>query len=144
MAVCLCLLIQQLLVPMHLASHGFGCGDGSGTDVAQGSSLQGARLGHSHGSHHGGHDHGHDHDHGGPLDEEEWHDPHPLQDHFDHFVEPAGLPSQIGVIHALAPTHVVSGPQHLPWIGRVIEVACPPRPPPERRSAPSRAPPRVV
>jgi len=136
MVACAAFLLQQFLVPLHLAlnEHLVFSPAGEGAHA-----LTQALL-------HGKHGHGHEHEHPPAQvdDSPESHTPHPVEDHLDLYCDPAVLPSWVHV--ALAPA---AGSPCLPGAALVEgERACceagGPRPPPPRTASAPRAPPIAV
>ena len=127
---CVCFLLQQLLVPLHLALNDHGPPSGPGKSA---SSL----AEHSHTS--DGHRHGLWPSRQGDSNED--HQSHPVEDHLAQIAEPAVLPTLVSI--AIAPTSPAPAwrlfdppvQEHLQYEERG------PRPPPPRSSGGSRAPP---
>lgn len=128
-AVCLGFVLQQIFVPLHLGQNEHVYPGAIGAHVH--SSLE-----HGHGHAHEGHGHP-----GPPPQEDEPHEPHPVEDHLDEPALPAGAPEL--ALGAAAPPP--EGPS-LPLLDAVStqladEADSPPRPPPPRAAGPPRAPP---
>ena len=123
-----CLVVQQLLVPIHLAwnPHVFvGAPRAERTALADGAHGEAAHPRHD-----------------VFLGEETGHEPHPADDHYDEHVAPADLLIVESV--ALAPPPTASGAVDVvlePSLGSPARTPLSPRPPPPLGAAPPRAPP---
>ena len=136
---CLCFVLLQFLVPLHLAlnEHLVFGEAGHGTRAAAEGRLHG-----DHGTH--GHVHGHPpSQRAHPGDD---HAPHPVEDHLAPFCDPAVLPSGPYPAIALARAPASSLTPPLEPLSRRQHGCEPrgPRPPPPRATAAPRAPPIVT
>ena len=124
----LCLLLQQVLVPLHLVLHDH-----------VGFSEEGSGVGHTHAAHSHGHGHA-DSAHAAGDD----HVPHPASDHLEDFEDPVltawGWTGAMAVLQESDGSYEADGArvERLRWVERA------PRAPPDRRGAPPRAPPVAV
>lgn len=130
---CVCLVLQQLLAPLHLVLEDHVWLAGSGAHVHVHSEAHEGTLGHSH-------DHERSYDHDADRD----HEPHPYEDHVDELAQPAMLFSLARTMLAAAPTSRRLPSFELPSHERFRLTVHAPRPPPPRTAAAPRAPPIAV
>ena len=135
LAVCLSVVLQGLLVPLHLAQHDHGHAGSTGH----------VHRAHGHDAHAGGssahlHPHPHDHGHGHRHDPAPHHEA-PAFEHADDFGQPMRAPSPtsklaLGIVPEAAPRGA-----GLPLLAHREDLASAPWTPPPKRAAAPRAPP---
>lgn len=130
---CVCFVLQQFLVPWHLALNDHIASSGSEGHV------------HSHLEHSdGGGDQHHGHGAPGQADPDEDHKSHPVEDHLAQIAEPGVPQTLIHTAIALAPVEHWRPAFELPGRKQPRYVESGPRPPPPRIAAAPRAPPIIV
>jgi hypothetical protein len=100
---CVCLVLQQCFVPLHLALNDHVLSNGQGGHVHSHVEHVSANAAHTHA---GDHHHGAPHSHQAPDSDDSHgdHDPHPIDDHLTQLAEAAVVRTAAHVSLSLAPT----------------------------------------